>query len=471
MINGKGAERECVLKYVDGPYAGQLVPAADEFDNLQTGDEVHMDWMLLVEKNHTNVAYAPSHSIWGSEKYYIASLQGELKLRALTAGDDKFTVQYARYEDGDANGNFQVIEIPVHIKPSQPALVSSLDLTSSPTSDPNIVFNAVYDPASQEAQLASTLTTAQVKYVLDHYNYRSQAWIDNLPNTISFELAGGQGSFELNCNVQPGYEVRIMKYGDTQATDIITSSTPQPYVYHYTIPDQRAVVIFVAVAGSANPAPKRAPAATQDAPIASFSALVMSPTYPITANEDPDHAGVYYSTHFNETQKYQLPLGTEAYVATISGGDLNLTKVAEGGQVIPANKAFILKSNSSSVVLTPTDAEAVVVSASNDLQGSDSEKAAPTNCYVLSGHSSDNSVQGVGFYQYTGTLKAHKAYTIYGGAPSPAHRMRFIFNQTEQTTGLENEMINVKGVKRIENGQLIILRNGIKYNAAGQIVK
>ena len=31
VINGKGAERECVLKYVDGPYAGQLVPAADEF--------------------------------------------------------------------------------------------------------------------------------------------------------------------------------------------------------------------------------------------------------------------------------------------------------------------------------------------------------------------------------------------------------------------------------------------------------
>lgn len=471
VINGKGAERECVLKYVAGPYAGQLVPAADEFDNLQTGDEVHMDWMRLVEKNYPDVVYAPSHSIWGSEKYYIACRESELKLRALTAGDDKFTVKYARYEDGDANGNFQVIEIPVHIKPSQPALVSSLDLSSATLQDQNVVFNAVYDQAAHEAQLAGTLTTQQVLDVINSTNYNSQVWRDNLPQTISFELAGGKGSFEVNCNVQPGYEVRIIQYGDTKANHIITSSTPQPYVVNYDIPNQRAVVIFVAVAGSSNPAPKRAPAAKQDAPIATLSALNMNPTYPIAANEDPDHAGVYYSTHYNETQKYQLPAGTEAYVATISGGDLNLTKVAEGGQVIPADNAFILRSTSASVVLTPTDAAPVTVSAPNDLQGTDSEKAAPTNCYVLSGHSTDNLTTGVGFYYYTGTLTAHKAYIIYGGAPSPAHRMRFIFNQTEQTTGLENEMINVKGVKRIENGQLIILRNGIKYNAAGQIVK
>lgn len=472
VINGKGAERECVLKYVAGPYAGQLVPAADEFDNLQTGDEVHMEWMLLVEKNHPDVAYAPSHSIWGSEKYYIACREDELKLRALTAGDDKFTVQYARYEDGDANGNFQVIEIPVHIKPSQPALVSSLDLSSATLQDQNVVFNAVYDQAAHEAQLAGTLTTQQVLDVMNSTNYNSQVWRDNLPQTISFELAGGKGSFEVNCNVQPGYEVRIIQYGDTKANHIITSSTPQPYVVNYDIPNQRAVVIFVAVAGSSNPAPKRVPASKNDAPIATLSALNMNPTYPISANVDPDHAGVYYSTHYNETQKYQLPVGTEAYVATISNtGDLNMTKVAEGGQVIPANTAFILKSNAASVVLTPTDAEPVTISASNDLIGTDSEKAAPANCYVLSGHSADNSVTGVGFYQFTGTLAAHKAYAIYSGGASlaPAHRMRFIFNTP---TGIDEvQKNNIQSTKVLENGQLFIINNGVRYNAQGQVVK
>ena len=471
VINGKGAERECVLKYVAGPYAGQLVPAADEFDNLQTGDEVHMEWMRLVEKNYPDVVYAPSHSIWGSEKYYIACRESELKLRALTAGDDKFTVKYARYEDGDANGNFQVIEIPVHIKPSQPALVSSLDLSSATLQDQNVVFNAVYDQAAHEAQLAGTLTTQQVLDVMNSTNYNSQVWRDNLPQTISFELAGGKGSFEVNCNVQPGYEVRIIQYGDTKANHIITSSTPQPYVVNYDIPNQRAVVIFVAVAGSSNPAPKRAPASKNDAPIATLSALNMNPTYPIEAKVDPDNAGVYYSTHFNGIQKYLLPAGTEAYAATISNtGDLNMTKVADGGQVIPANTALILKSNAASVVLTPTDADAVTVNAANDLQGVDVQKTAPANCYVLSGHSTDYLTNGVGFYAFSGTLAAHKAYVIYNGAGAP-QRMRFVFNNEQTATGIDNANDVIKSEKRIENGQLIIIKNGVRYNAQGQIVK
>ena len=198
----------------------------------------------------------------------------------------------------------------------------------------------------------------------------------------------------------------------------------------------------------------------------------MTPTYPVAANADPDNAGVYYSTHYNETQKYMLPVGTEAYVATISNGDMNLTKVAEGGQVIPADEAFIFKSNAASVVLTPTDAEPVTISASNELIGTDSEKAAPTNCYVLSGHSSDNSVTGVGFYAFSGNIPAHKAYIIYSGsALAPSHRMHFIFNNWQQATGIDNTTDVIVSEKRIENGQLIIIKNGVRYNAQGQIVK
>lgn len=473
VIDGQAPTKECVLKWVSGPDAGQLVPADFEF-NLQTGDEVEWESMQLYEKDYPAYVYAPSTAIWGSRDYHVASLAGELKLRALMAGDDVFTVQYSRYPypTGFINGNFRTIEIPVHIKPSQPALVSDVDFSSSPLEDPNVLFNTSnYDPVAHEAQLAGTLTTQEVLDVLHTNNYNSQGWKDNLPQTISFELAAGKGSFEVNCSVQPGYEVRIIKGGDTQANDIITSSTPQPYVVSYDVTDQTPVVIFVAVAGSSNPAPKRAPAAKQDAPIASFSALAVTPTYPIAAKADPDNAGVYYSTHFNETQKYQLPVGTEAYVATISGTDMNLTKVADGGQVIPANTALILKSTSASVILTPTDAAAVTISAPNQLQGTDSEKAAPANCYVLSGHSTDYSVTGVGFYAFSGTLPAHKAYLIYGGGAGAPQRMRFIFNNEQTTTGLDNTEDAVNSEKRIENGMLIIIKNGVRYNAQGQVVK
>ena len=471
VIDGQAPTKECVLKFVSGPNAGELVPADFEF-NLQTGDEVDWESMKLYEKDYPDYVYAPSTAIWGSRDYHVASLAGELKLRALMAGDDVFTVQYSRYHypEGFVNGNFRTIEIPVHIKPSQPALVSDVDFSSSPLEDPNVLFNTSnYDPVAHEAKLEGTLTTQEVLDVLHTNNYNSQGWKDNLPQTISFELAAGKGSFEVNCSVQPGYEVRIIKGGDTKANDIITSSTPQPYVVSYDVTDQTPVVIFVAVAGSSNPAPKRAPAAKKDAPLAAFSTLSVAPTYPVTAKADPDNAGVYYSTHFNETQKYRLPVGTDAYVATISGENMNLTKVVDGGDVIPANTALILRSNSASVVLTPTDDAPVSITASNILHGTDSEKAAPANCYVLSGHSTDNSVTGVGFYQFTGMLAAHKAYaTISGGIAYAPKKLRFVF---DTATGIDNTGAAVKSIKRLENGQLIIIKNGVRYNAQGQIVK
>ena len=57
-------------------------------------------------------------------------------------------------------------------------------------------------------------------------------------------------------------------------------------------------------------------------------------------------------------------------------------------------------------------------------------------------------------------------------APAPGRRrVSMSVEQEQNATGIENaEFIN--GVqKRIENGQVIIIRNGVKYNAAGQIVK
>ena len=89
---------------------------------------------------------------------------------------------------------------------------------------------------------------------------------------------------------------------------------------------------------------------------------------------------------------------------------------------------------------------------------------------MLSGHSTDNSVTGVGFYAFSGTIPAHKAYLINGGASAPK-RMRFIFNEEQQATGMENAAEALKSEKRIENGQLIIIKNGVRYNAQGQVVK
>ena len=190
----------------------------------------------------------------------------------------------------------------------------------------------------------------------------------------------------------------------------------------------------------------------------------------LTANPDPDHAGDYYSTFYHSTVAYELSAGVEAYVATLSGDALNLTKIAEGGQVIPADNAVILKANSGSITLTPSDATPVSFEATNNLHGVDVPTAAPANCYVLSGHSSDNSVTGVGFYQYTGTLKAHKAYAVIsGGAAYAPKKLRFVFNAATGVESIQNSTVSSQKVLR--DGQLIIIRNGVEYNANGQIVK
>ena len=189
----------------------------------------------------------------------------------------------------------------------------------------------------------------------------------------------------------------------------------------------------------------------------------------ITANEDPEHAGDYYATFYHSSGKYALPNdGTKAYVAELSGTDLVMHEIASGADVIPANTAVIFKAPTSSISLTLSENIAVTVTDPNCLVGTDVAKAAPANCYVISGHSSDNSVVGVGFYQYTGTLKPNKAYTIYSGSNAPK-RMRFVFDQATDVESIQPSAVSNQ--KILENGQVIIIRNGVKYNVNGQIVK
>ena len=186
----------------------------------------------------------------------------------------------------------------------------------------------------------------------------------------------------------------------------------------------------------------------------------------ITPNEDPEHAGVYYSTFFDSQVSYLLPAGVEAYIATISGNDLLMNKIAVAGQTIPANNAVILKSTVNPYTLTVSDATPVTFSDANSLQGTDVAVATPANCYVLNGKN------GVGFYLYNGAnLNPHKAYVIFSGSFAP-QRMRFIFQEEQNTTAVDNaEAENTQTIKVIENGALYIIKDGVRYNAQGQIVE
>ena len=185
----------------------------------------------------------------------------------------------------------------------------------------------------------------------------------------------------------------------------------------------------------------------------------------ITAKADPDHAGVYYNTFYHGSVAYELQTGVEAYTAKLSGSDLILTKVAQAGQTLPANTAVILKSSVASYEMTPSDATPVTVG-ENDLQGVDAATAAPSNCYVLSGPNSTNGLTEVGFYTFSGTLGAHKAYLVVpGSSPAPKH-LRFVFDATvdiETVTGNPSPVTE----KILRDGVLYIQRGEQLYNAQG----
>ena len=202
------------------------------------------------------------------------------------------------------------------------------------------------------------------------------------------------------------------------------------------------------------------------------------PDYPVTTKQDPVNLGVYYSTFYSSSTSYKLMNdGTEAFIAKISGGDLVLTQIAEGEQVIPKGTAVIFRKTGSSIPVGLRVTEENNTSfdpADNDLRGVDHNTEVTSidgltreNCYVLSG----TAQYGVGFYKIdSDELIQHKAYVKYvGGSNNAPKKMRFVYGQA---TGIEDvQGNNVQSTKVIENGVLYIIRDGKTYNAMGQMVK
>lgn len=193
----------------------------------------------------------------------------------------------------------------------------------------------------------------------------------------------------------------------------------------------------------------------------------------ITAKPDPVNDGVYYSTFYDGSRQLQLPANVEAYTATVSGDKMLLKKVAVPGDILPAATAVVLRASQADFTLTPSAASPVSVE-NNALRGTDVNMDVPSDhCYVLSG--ADGFV---GFYPLSApyTLTAHKAYidlnNLPGGATNAPRRLRFVFSEEKVATGMENvQGDNVQSTKVLENGVLYIIKNGVRYDAQGQIVK
>ena len=151
----------------------------------------------------------------------------------------------------------------------------------------------------------------------------------------------------------------------------------------------------------------------------------------VTANEGA--TGEYWATYYNGTTSFTADENTTVYQAAVNSGKTAVVLTEVTGREIPAGKGVVLKSSAATITLTPTTTTTQTLEG-NELTGVDVATAAPSNAYCLSKETT-GSARGVGFYTYTGTIPAHRAYLVVAGGPSYA-RGFLGFGDDDNTTGI-----------------------------------
>lgn len=71
------------------------------------------------------------------------------------------------------------------------------------------------------------------------------------------------------------------------------------------------------------------------------------------------------------------------------------------------------------------------------------------------------------------SFTAGKKYNIYGVVTIYSNNPQVYFITAEEASGtaIDNTVVSEKAIKMFENGQLIIIKNGVKYNALGSVIE
>ena len=152
----------------------------------------------------------------------------------------------------------------------------------------------------------------------------------------------------------------------------------------------------------------------------------------VTPTTNEGATGEYWATYYNGTESYTADANTTVYQAAVNSGKTAVVLTEVTGREIPAGKGVVLKSSAATITLTPTTTTQTLEG--NELTGVDAATAAPSNAYCLSKETT-GSARGVGFYTYTGTIPAHRAYLVVAGGPSLT-RGFLGFGDDDNTTGI-----------------------------------
>lgn len=168
----------------------------------------------------------------------------------------------------------------------------------------------------------------------------------------------------------------------------------------------------------------------------------------------------------------KVPTGVTTYYASaVTNSAVTLSPIS-AGQVIPANTGVVVSGTAGNYDFAHSAEEPESVG-TNYFKGCLVATAVEASTkYVLSPESTPESCV-FGLYAGT-TLGAYKAYMNAADRPEAAlapDRIQFIIEGENNATNIENIESTDKAVKFIENGRILILRDGITYDALGRIVK
>ena len=156
--------------------------------------------------------------------------------------------------------------------------------------------------------------------------------------------------------------------------------------------------------------------------------------------------------------KVVLPTGITAYKGTVNASSVTLTKVADAGDVLPANSAVVIAGSAGNYTFNESTGDAVTISdnAFSGTSGSTNDISSDeaNTYYVLTASGSDAVLAQVTNSTYK-VIPSNKAYLMVasGGAP----QLTFDFGEGETT-----------GINTIQGSELTA--NGEYHNLAGQRV-
>ena len=403
-----------------------------------------------VEINPGDTAYAPY--IYIAENAELSNISG--KGEALTAGQVAlYTSGYARWHvEGNCNGT-----TGLYMKSGQVDL-NGATITSTATVATEITNQTIGVNGGGNAIVVESN---------DHYSGHIGLTIEENTNvntnaengTALFEtiatgsntevehitieggtLSGGNGGNAIVISDQTAEEGNVTVYGGTDIEGSVT-------VGEETTAEAIAAIFADGVYPTVDPV-------TGD--------VTINPGYSVKLN-------AYGYATFSATKAVKLPAGLTAYGATSMGTEyLNMTSLATEGQTIPAETGVFFSGEANTTVTLSISEESAVSVGTNLWKPAAAWTAgvAQENAYVLSGNQ-------LYLYTKTAAIPSNKAYLqLPANAGAPA-RISLRFNQTEQTTAVENVALEAdKAVKFVgEDGKLYIRRGEAVYTVQGQLVK